>query len=282
MDPIIVYVHGVGRQSEPAALKLEWDLALFGRDMGRRTRMAYWADLLHGTDDGKPGRVRGSGTGRVDVRAVLRAAGLEGPQALELGCGLARRLQGASSVGAQVDRLLPLPGFLRMPISKLFLETFIADTAGYFFRPGMRVRVQGRLRRALPPRGTADVLVAHSQGSIIAFEMLAKMETLRAHRFVTLGSPLGIGEIQDLLSCPRVVPESIERWINFAHRLDPVALDKGLGNDFEPRGAIDDEVLVNAGAGRFRRFNPHSAVGYLSHPRVRAVVRSAARFDLIP
>ncbi|MDE2502891.1 MAG: hypothetical protein KGL18_07950, partial [Burkholderiales bacterium] len=44
---IVVYVHGIGAQSPRGQLKLEWDLALFGRDLGARSRMAYWADILH-------------------------------------------------------------------------------------------------------------------------------------------------------------------------------------------------------------------------------------------
>jgi hypothetical protein len=46
----IVHIHGIGQQLEPVSLKREWDLALFGRDMGSQTDMAYWADILHGTE----------------------------------------------------------------------------------------------------------------------------------------------------------------------------------------------------------------------------------------
>ena len=44
---MVVYIHGMGRHLPPAELKLEWDLALFGRDRGQATQMAYWSDLLH-------------------------------------------------------------------------------------------------------------------------------------------------------------------------------------------------------------------------------------------
>ena len=43
----LVYVHGIGQHARHDALKLEWDLALFGRDMGPRSRMVYWADIVH-------------------------------------------------------------------------------------------------------------------------------------------------------------------------------------------------------------------------------------------
>ena len=45
--PTVVYIHGIGNKTAPTILKREWDKALFDVDMGSRTRMAYWADLLY-------------------------------------------------------------------------------------------------------------------------------------------------------------------------------------------------------------------------------------------
>ena len=47
--PTVVYVHGAGNKPAADDLKRAWDLDLFGHDMGQRTRMAYYADLLHAT-----------------------------------------------------------------------------------------------------------------------------------------------------------------------------------------------------------------------------------------
>ena len=43
----VVYIHGIGSKPAPDVLKRQWDQALFGVDMGARTRMAYWADIRH-------------------------------------------------------------------------------------------------------------------------------------------------------------------------------------------------------------------------------------------
>jgi len=43
----VVYIHGIANKPAPAILKREWDQALFGVDMGARTRMAYWADIRY-------------------------------------------------------------------------------------------------------------------------------------------------------------------------------------------------------------------------------------------
>src|SRR5438445_12811130 len=47
MGPIVVYVHGNGNKPAKEPLKNTWDEALFGAQAGRRSRMAYWADLRY-------------------------------------------------------------------------------------------------------------------------------------------------------------------------------------------------------------------------------------------
>lgn len=41
------YVHGAGNKPSEPDIKRAWDEDLFQRDMGDRTRMVYYADLLH-------------------------------------------------------------------------------------------------------------------------------------------------------------------------------------------------------------------------------------------
>jgi hypothetical protein len=128
-------------------------------------------------------------------------------------------------------------------------------------------------------------LVAHSHGSIVAHEVLQTLGTseLKLASLVTIGSPLGIQELQDLLVPATLqVPRPVPRWNNFADLLDPVALDKSLASDFAPSvlgTRIQDEVIVNSYTRKLWGFNPHSAVGYLAHPGVRRAVNGAMRLD---
>ena len=39
------------------------------------------------------------------------------------------------------------------PLAKAFLKAFVGDTAAYFFAPGMKARMRGRLEAELPPDG---------------------------------------------------------------------------------------------------------------------------------
>jgi subtilisin family serine protease len=296
-ESILVYVHGIGDQPPPAELKLEWDLALFGKDLGERSRMAYWSDLLHrkATTSAKSFRRRSTGSrAELDVDAVLANAGVKkndkNAQAFALSLlgdfGVEEAAVTARGVGKKV---LPLPGFLRKPLSRAFLERFITDTAAYFFGDGMRARIRKRLIDQLQlPKDQPVTIVAHSQGSIITYEVLSVIteKQLSLDALVTIGSPLGISEVQDFLDPDSLqIPAVVKRWFNFSDPLDPVALDKGLASDFSARPPtiieIQDEVIVNSATRRIVGFNPHSAVGYLAHPRVRRVVAEAMRIDAV-
>ena len=280
--PLVLYVHGIGEQPHSDILKREWDLALFGREMGARTRMAYWSDVLRGGQRTRRTRATARGSA-VNIDSLLSDAGVpaEDVEAQRLIQALMRTM-GMESRDART-RVLPLPAFLRKPIARAFLEALIKDTAAYFFRRGVRRKVQDRLRAALPPTKDPVVIIAHSQGSIIALEVLAALAErtpAQVSHLITIGSPLGITEVQDFLSCELEVPKGVEAWHNFADPLDPVALDKGIGNDFMSDGFIKDELVLNTNTRRLDGFNPHSAVGYLSHHDVRTVVHGAARTDI--
>src|SRR5262245_41918997 len=41
---LVVYVHGIGNKPRESVLRCQWDTALFGVNMGDRTRMAYWVN----------------------------------------------------------------------------------------------------------------------------------------------------------------------------------------------------------------------------------------------
>lgn len=289
LDSLVVYMHGVGRHAPPDALKLEWDLALFGRDLGARSRMAYWADLLHPQAHGPAAKSAG-GARTLDIAEVLADAGLAaGAQdpAREFTLKVLDELGLQEEISEQGPRkkVLPLPAWMRKPMSRSFLEAFIADTAAYFFRRGMRQRIRQRLLDQLQvPPGQPVTIVAHSQGSVIAYEVLAALAPgqLELDALVTLGSPLGIREVQDFLDPPPRMPPVVRRWHNFADPLDPVAADKALAADFRSTDTtVRDELVMNAQSRRFWGFNPHSAVGYLAHPGVRRVVNDAMRMDVM-
>lgn len=108
--------------------------------------------------------------------------------------------------------------------------------------------IRDRVRRRVLDTITAEtrVLVGHSLGSIVAYEMLCAQPDLPVTTFVTLGSPLGIPN----LVFDRLEPEpgrwpSVDTWTNIADRGDVVALVKELRPLF---GVGVTDILVHNGA----------------------------------
>ena len=108
--------------------------------------------------------------------------------------------------------------------------------------------MQDELRKTLEPlEGNRIMLIAHSMGSIIAYDVLRdlrhKFPKFQIAQFVTIGSPLGIPHVKakivqertydrpkrKRLRTPTIVTES---WVNYADRRDPVAFDTHLRDDF--------------------------------------------------
>ncbi|MES2414510.1 MAG: S8 family serine peptidase [Pseudomonadota bacterium] len=297
-DSLLIYIHGVGQDEPGDQVKLKWDLALFGRDMGERSRMAYWADLVRPevlrAGYSTASRAGDATPGISDIRQAIDEAEVpekDQREAFRLATGMLESMGIETRRGPGMRRkILPLPSWLRGPISRAFIRALIGDTSAYFFTPGMRKKIRARLTEQLRQVGSRPVtLIAHSQGSLIAYEVLSAMaeEGITLDALITIGSPLGIQEIQDHLQPGYLedgslkVPAIVKRWHNFADPLDPVAMDKSLGSDFVPAGLIQDQLIVNNDT-RFQwRFNPHSAVGYLAHPKVRRAVCDAARIDVL-
>ena len=280
-ERLILYIHGIGDQPSTDVLKRDWDLALFGREMGSLTRMVYWSDILHDTRRTRTVDRAPSDRG-VDVDSLLEQAGVDADNGkAQILAQTMLRTMGVEFVGPR-KKVLPLPAFLRKPIARAFLEALIKDTAAYFFLPDKRQQIQKRLRDALAATSDSVVIVAHSQGTVVALEVLATLASrtpVAVEHLITIGSPLGIREVQDFLSCKLEIPRGLKAWHNFADPLDPVALDKGIQSDFEPERFILDELIMNSNSRQLEGFNPHSAAGYLAHPRVRSVVCGAARVD---
>jgi pimeloyl-ACP methyl ester carboxylesterase len=98
------------------------------------------------------------------------------------------------------------------------------------------------------------VMLGHSLGSIVAYEVLCAHPELPVRSLVTLGSPLGLGAVHRRLRPPVVdgrgqFPHGIERWTNIADAADMVALVKDLAPIFGTvTGGTVDDVLVYNGA----------------------------------
>jgi hypothetical protein len=132
------------------------------------------------------------------------------------------------------------------------------------------------VRAALLQAPTPKVIVAHSLGTIITYDVLSEpaMAGLDVTLLVTLGCPLAYGNVQARLrggkGRPHPVPPFVHAWSNYADRFDPVALDQTLRDDFTPGAFIRDHQVNNPAS------DNHALDGYASVVMVRAEISGAA------
>ena len=130
-----------------------------------------------------------------------------------------------------------------------------------------REAIQQRLLDALAP-GDVRVVIAHSLGSVVAWETLARCG-MSLPLLVTVGSPLGIrGAIYDRLKpTPPCWPGGVQAWTNLSAPNDIVATPQELGSLFpSPHGRplLDDAVQVRS----VMPLGPHAFNRYLEAAKV--------------
>ncbi|MGK5696105.1 hypothetical protein ACSNOJ_24985 [Streptomyces sp. URMC 128] len=261
----IVAVHGVN-QYDPARgpdeaadrLGAAWARAL-GHNLPRPLEdgdlgMAYYGDLMHAA---RP--VRGQGAGDdIDrfsdeaVDAVLRWG----------------ELLGVRTDGAQGRVLAPVRWIadavarrygLDHDLVRQFVARFFPDLLAYLHTPA-RTRVQQRLADAVARR-RPRVLIAHSLGSVVAYDTLWQRTDLKVDVLVTIGSPLAMPDVvlphlqHPRGSRPGSRPPGAAAWINIADPGDLVAVPQPLTDTFQ--GVTS---CLSTGIGAFRM---HKAGGYL-------------------
>ncbi|WP_147472703.1 alpha/beta hydrolase family protein [Streptomyces triticirhizae] len=255
-------IHGVRNyragDADPEAgatrLRAAWAAAL-GPDSGLDLRTAYYADLLRGQrqgdqlDEAEAEFVtRWAAAWGVDTSAVQgRATGW-----LRWVCGQVAQRAGAAP--AVVERAVRL---------------FFPEVTRYFGAPA-RERVLDRVVRALE-RHRPRIVIAHSLGSVVAYEALHRLPEPRVDLFLTLGSPLALpAAIFDRLQPPPVAglgarPPGVARWVNVADVGDFVAVPRGrLARVFAGVESVDDISVAPLW--------PHNVLDYLGHSVVRDIL----------
>ena len=144
------------------------------------------------------------------------------------------------------------------------IAIFTNDVYQYLKNPGIRDVIDDGVRQAIQP-DVETVVVGHSLGSVVAFNLLAREgKALRWNvpLFVTVGSPLAVQEIFKSLR-PVRHPACVTKWYNAMDERDVVALYPLNKKFFGVDPAIENKTDV-------RNFtaNRHRIAGYLADPVV--------------
>lgn len=181
----------------------------------------------------------------------------------------------------------------RTPIAEKIVEKFARDLDFYYDKE----------KRILPPNSTQPevvktvlqnvllnklnsihkedkiMLIAHSMGSVIAFDALnSNSLTRKIEHFVTIGSPLGLPHVKlnatnDLNPMKKPsTPENVTKtWFNFSDKRDPIAFDTHLNGEYTKNSSnvsVQDDLVNNSYVGLDKKFNHHKIFGYLRAPEL--------------
>lgn len=168
-------------------------------------------------------------------------------------------------------------------ITETVLEHTFPDLVLYFdnehvfnMRKGIKELLRYELIKVLKKYKKSKImLIAHSMGSIIAFDVLYSTESV-VHVFVTIGSPLGLPFVRSRfmkehsmdfketrkIQCPDTV---LEQWINCADTHDVVAFDSTLSDNYSAnsRGVLVQDMIVDNNYIYNDKPDYHSVYGYL-------------------
>jgi hypothetical protein len=279
--------------------------------LGVSSSMVYWANFLYSEPTAAEAAhetaeaMERTGVEDVDMDWALHASGEEAatvaglaakigfselplsgllPAEGKLGPGAGDELAPAVSPAGEFERV-PLPG----PLKRRLMKVFLRDVHHYLFnttfspRPGERYAIQDAIRAEVlsvlaegATRPGPHVLVTHSMGTVIAYDCLKRVpDCPTVDALVTIGSPLGLDEIQD-----RLKPEWSRRdgfpaerlpgqWVNIFDRLDPVAgFAPFLTRDYQHGG---DKVIRDVDEPNYGRWR-HSISKYLAGVKLRAAL----------
>ena len=192
---------------------------------------------------------------------------------------------------AVVLERIPLPWFVKEPLMKKLLR----DVHHYLFnveyspRAGAKYRVRDEIRHrfvealtSVPDSRRPHIVVSHSMGTVIAYDCLKRVADCPVvDAFITIGSPLGLDEVQDKLHPEGGGPGWTKRdgfpsekvrggWSNIYDRLDPVVgFDPQFANDYRRGGESVVEDLNEQNFGRWR----HDISKYLGGRKLRSLFK---------
>ncbi|MFE6755758.1 antibiotic ABC transporter ATP-binding protein [Streptomyces sp. NPDC057684] len=161
------------------------------------------------------------------------------------------------------------------PVSERILIGELKQVRRYLDEPPVWQAARAAVAAEIGP--DTRVVVAHSLGSVVAYEALCENPDWPVTDLVTVGSPLGLPVIHRRLSPLPVEgrgawPGGVVRWTNVADSGDIVALVGALAPQFVsgPGDGVDDRTITNGA-------RMHDFERYLTAPKTGTAVAAGLR-----
>ena len=297
MSKVVIGIHGLGNKP-PRGLLSEWWKKAILEGLKKNSHsikdfdfeLVYWADVLHNTplDPNETNTESPLYLGepyKTEDEKINRE-------------GLSFRKKAIEYLEKYSEKIL-VNGMLSLNIpslTELFIHRHLRDLEEYYSNSFTSIKNKKQLVREViierlietlkKHRKKRIFLIAHSMGSIIAYDALKYYTPeIKIEILVTIGSPLG----QDYV-IRKIKAESLTRkgdafmvpanirigWHNFADKEDQVAINHNLSKIYKEnsRKIRVNDILVHNNYKISETGNPHKSYGYLRTPEFSDVLNS--------
>ncbi|MBN2092612.1 hypothetical protein JW964_23530 [candidate division KSB1 bacterium] len=301
MAKIIIAIHGLGNKPSESVLKSWWKKSIQEglRSIGYpnyffKFELVYWADILYKNPLQPDIKDRKDPAFVDEPYMPANHAGKRkpGPIFKKIVGKLQKKLN-----SQLVDENMSIK---YSPVVDLVFQHFFRELGLYYSAEMIPYRGESLLAKEAIRQELSEVLkkyqrhqillIAHSMGTIIAFDVLSlKNPESIIDTLVTMGSPLGMPVIQSKILAERQItknmlqiPDNISHdWYNFFDPDDnvsnePILRDKFLEN--KKAVQIKDIKICNDYEFEGER-NPHKSFGYLRAPEVALVIHEFLNRD---
>jgi hypothetical protein len=287
-------------------------------DQGVTLSFTYWADVFYGTDYETDFRDQYENANESAITAANLdsvAGDLETPKPstprearflaeleLKLDAQVVKQVVTGADMVPAATTIATAPGqfeiasWLPGPVKEALIRKAAMEAYYYLFdkeyqRPdGARYQVRRELRdrlvkdlRAASEAAEKVVIVSHSMGTMIAYDVLRNVtDCPKVDTLFTLGSPLGVTEVQDELRAVDVKEvdfpaAKLLRWVNVFDPMDPICgADPHFANDYALVDGKKVEDLEESNWGNWR----HTITHYLAGVRFRGALANTLGIDL--
>lgn len=300
MSKVIIGIHGLANKPDKQILSKWWEEAihegLISKEINCKTpkfELVYWADLIYS----KP----------LDLNITDKKSPyyLEDPYSVSINTNIKQedystRIKILDYFNSKTESILMNKDLTaKYPlVSEALVHLFFKDLESYYSNIKqednslLRHSIRERLSVVLEKHKHDEILlVAHSMGSIIAYDVLSLIsKDINIDTFITIGSPLGSPivkskYIKDSKYYGHKIkklktPNNIKRyWLNFADIEDKVAVNYKLSDDYSENSnniKVSDFLVYNNFFSNNER-NAHKSYGYLRCPELANAIFSFAQ-----
>ena len=304
MSKIIVGIHGLDNKPPQELLQRSWEKALLEGlkaagypELPFRFSLVYWANLIY-PEPLHPEETNINST-FYDDEPYVPAGDFIRKEPSELRKIVLKYLsEQLKAFFLNADMSINFSSIADAIIQRYFkeLDLYYCTTCVMKERSGVLVKdvIREQLTATLKRYRNSDILlIAHSMGSIIAYDVLTQCTPdITIDTFVTIGSPLGIPVVmskiiseqrQSVETVQRAkVPEAVTRsWYNLSDLDDNMTVNYRLADDFEENSKkvnVTDTIVSNNYEYKGKK-NPHKSYGYLRTPELAEIIYSFQNRD---